>query len=269
MEPIARLSRDTVKASIHLGLEEIRYLVDSYYALQEYRKAAANQELALGKGDEPHEVVSWLRSQTEGIEGQIKRVLDRWTDDDPLSCAAKQVTGIGPVISAGLRAHIDITKAPTVGHIWRFAGLDPTMQWEKGQKRPWNASLKTLCWKIGESFVKVSGLESDFYGKVYLDRKQREDAKNTSGDFSSQAEDKLKRFKIGKDTKARGCYEQGLLPPAHIHSRAKRYAVKLFLAHYHHRAHEIIVGCPPPKPYIIEHGGHAHFIAPPPCWYED
>src|SRR5581483_161544 len=25
--------------------------------------------------------------------------------------------------------HIDIEKAPTAGHIWRFAGLDPTLRW--------------------------------------------------------------------------------------------------------------------------------------------
>jgi hypothetical protein len=54
-----------------------------------------------------------------------------------------------------------------------------------------------------------------------------------------------------------------MLPPARIHRRAVRYAVKLFLAHYHHVAYEVEFGEPPPKPYVIEHLGHVDFIGPP------
>ena len=49
----------------------------------------------------------------------------------------------------------------------------------------------------------------------------------------------------------------------HIHSRAKRYAVKLFLAHYQHVAYWHEFGAEPPKPYAIEHMGHADVIKPP------
>jgi len=55
----------------------------------------------------------------------------------------------------------------------------------------------------------------------------------------------------------------GKLPPAHIHARVKRWAVKLFLAHYHHVAWTLAIGAPPPKPYVIAVLGHADFIAPP------
>ncbi len=55
-----------------------------------------------------------------------------------------------------------------------------------------------------------------------------------------------------------------MLPPAErIQLRAQRYAVKLFLAHLHHVWHEIAFGTPPPKPFVIEHMGRAHYIAPP------
>jgi hypothetical protein len=176
---------------------------------------------------------------------------------------ARSIVGIGPVISAGLLAHIDITKAPTVGHIWRYAGLDPTQSWEKGQKRPWNARLKTLCWKIGESFVKVSGNEKDIYGKVYKERKEIETARNEKLEFSEQAIAILGKKRFGADTQAKKFYEQQMLPPAHIHARAKRYAVKLFLSHLHHVWWEVQTGEKPPKPYVLTHMGHAHYIAPP------
>ena len=98
------------------------------------------------------------------------------------------------MIAAGLEAHIDITRAPTVGHIWRYAGLDPTCEWRKGEKRPWNASLKTLCWKIGESFVKVSGKEKSLYGRLWKERKELEEKRNAAGEFADQAAERVNDF---------------------------------------------------------------------------
>jgi len=55
-----------------------------------------------------------------------------------------------------------------------------------------------------------------------------------------------------------------MLPPAHIHARARRYAVKLFLSHYHHVAYEVATGQKPPKPYVLDRiPGHTHYVAPP------
>lgn len=67
----------------------------------------------------------------------------KYVQDGLITC--NSIHGIGPVISAGLLAHIDIHRAVTVGHIWRFAGLDPSVKWLKKTKRPWNAGLKVLC----------------------------------------------------------------------------------------------------------------------------
>src|SRR3990167_10769230 len=171
LNPITRLSRDLKEAAATLSPDEARYLVDAYYQIQEYRKAASNQVRSLVEAKEPHAVILWLAEQNESLESQIKRALDRWSDANAVGQWAKSIVGIGPVISAGLLAHIDIAKAPTVGHIWRFAGLDPTLVWEKKTKRPFNAQLKTLCWKIGESFVKTCNNVASQYGPVYLARK--------------------------------------------------------------------------------------------------
>lgn len=314
-EPLARMSRVTKKSATALSLAELRFLVNGYYSFQESRKGMSNQARSLPVSDTPHhEVLIFMARQAETLELQIRGVLDTWTNQHAPSQWAKSIVGIGPVISAGLAAYIDITQAPTVGHIWRIAGLDPTQKWLGREKaaqlvrglendipellekvatvlnvkiprlservskygklnrenlvkaasiRPWNAALKTLCWKIGESFVKVSGNENDFYGKVYLERKRYEAERNEQGLYAAQAEAKLREFNIGKETEAYAAYSSGKLPPAHLHSRAKRYAVKLFLAHYHHVAFVTHYGTAPPKPYIIAHGEHTHFIAPP------
>ena len=65
------------------------------------------------------------------------------------------------------------------------------------------------------------------------------------------------------ETDARKHLEAGKLPPAQLHARAKRYAVKLFLAHWQHVAWEIRFGEAPPKPYALTQLQHAHYIAPP------
>ena len=59
-----------------------------------------------------------------------------------------------------------------------------------------------------------------------------------------------------------------LLPPARIHARARRYAVKLFVSHLHHVMYHEHFGKEPPKPYIFTRPEHTHFIQPPPPYPE-
>jgi hypothetical protein len=250
------------ETSKSMDKETARWLVDIYYTVQDYRIRSAGQERA-SKDAEPHALVSWCFGAFEQMEKNIKRALGLYAKESRLGEWCLSIHGIGPVITAGLLAHIDIERAPTVGHIWSFAGLDPTKSWEKGKKRPWNAKLKTLCaYKIGTSFVRLRGSDNDIYGKVYDTRKEQEIRLNEEGAFAEQAARVLRQKKI-QEPRIRAIYESGKLPPGHLDARARRYAVKLFLAHFHHVAYEIHYRARPPKPYILEHGGHVHFIAPP------
>lgn len=284
MESVARLSRDLRNASITLSEREARFLVDAYYAMQKDRIRAAHQNRTLNENAEPHDILLWLQGQRDVLEKQIARALDGYSGSLRIGQWARSQVGIGPIIAAGLAANIDVRgkypkghelefqprqlppwQCPTVGHIWRFAGLDPTVRWDPKTRRPWNGSLKRLCFLIGESFVKVSGNPDAVYGQAYVVRKARETAKNEAGDYASQAEAALREKKWRDDTTAKACYEQGKLPPGRIHMRAKRWATKLFLSHYHHVAYEIEFGEPPPKPYIMAKDPdlHTHFIGPP------
>lgn len=263
LDPVARLTRDLRNAARTLSTDEARFLVDAYYAMQSDRIRAEHQERTLSEGGEPHGVMSWLAGQRETLENQVRRALDAYSGAQPAGVWARSIVGIGPVIAAGLLANIDITRAPTVGHIWRFAGLDPTTKWDKGTRRPWNGSLKRLCWLIGESFVKVGGNEADVYGQVYKARKEQEIRKNEAGDFADQAAASLASQKFDKDTEALKHYQAGRLPPARIHLRAERYAVKLFLSAFHEVSYFLEYGRLPPKPYAIEHLGHVHYAEVP------
>ena len=294
------LSRDLRSAAATLSEAEARFLVDFYYQMQKDRIRAENQVRSIGqttipcadcedgqvspgpfladcdtcdgtgfKAGEPHELLVWLNTNTKSLENRIKSGLDVYSRSSELGRWARSVTGIGPVIAAGLLAHIDISRAPTAGAIWRFAGLDPSQTWEKKTKRPWNGKLKTLCWKAGESFVKVKGRDSDFYGHKYEERRAYEEAKNEQGDYQGQAEAMLEAKRIGKDSLAYKSYSVWKLPAGQLYSRAKRWAVKLFLAHYFAVGYEIMYDRKPPEPYILSaapddvRASHVHYIAPP------
>lgn len=243
----------------NLTRTEARYLVDAYYTVQDYRKTAANQlRAATPEHEQPSEVLSGFLAEYERLEHAMQKELERFAKSEPVGRWMMSITGIGPVISAGLLAHIEIEKAQAAGNIWSFAGLNPTATWSKGEKRPWNARLKTLCWLIGESFVKFSNHPKDMYGRVYVERKEYESERNDRGDNGELAAQILAQKRIGKETEAYKSLSQGKLPPGQIHARAKRYAVKRFLSHVFEVMYRDRYGKDPPAPYAIAHLEHVH-----------
>jgi hypothetical protein len=240
---------------------EARYLVDHYYRMQDDRKRAMMQMKAVDKAEESKETISLLAAADKALELEIAKWITDYAVAHPMWSYFKSVKGIGPIIAAGLLAHIDINKCPTVGHIYQFAGIAGNGQkpWLKKTLRPHNAKLKTLCWKIGQSFMKAGG----YYGDVYRARKVYEIERNERGDLAAQAENKLKTNNYGKTTDAYKHYKAGRLPPAQIDARARRYAVKLFLAHFWEVWYRVHFGKAPPLPYPIAHLDHAHYIPPP------
>jgi len=164
-------------------------------------------------------------------------------------------------------------------------------------RKPWNSKLKVLCWKLGESFIKQQNRPKDYYGAIYVDRKEYETIRNESGGNRDVAAREMQRYKYGKDTDAyywvNGCMTPAqsqllrtevpaaeqlgwakrnagalgsgtpMLPPGQIHSRARRYAVKLFLSHLQAVMYQDYYGKPGPKPWIFSDPKHTHYKDPP------
>lgn len=262
-EAIERLSRDLAMAGRTMGAREARFLVDAYYTSQENRKRAANQVRAMSTPEqpEPHVLLDWLFRQSKTIEGQIRRALDQYTQGHVMGSWMRQVVGIGPVISAGILAHLEKPR-PTVGKIYAFAGIagDGQKPWKAGEKRPYNTQLKTICWHAGQSFMKFSGRDDCFYGKIYRERKAFEQRMNDEGKRTETAAEWLPR--VGKTTEAYKHYAAGRLPPSQIDARSRRVAVKLFLSHVN-EVWLIRLGLPVPAPFAIGRQGHSDYIAPP------
>ena len=256
-EPIAvvKLSKDIRNMAKVMLPDEARLLVDSYYAMQKMRIQNGNRSFAMK--NEPHEILKWLTEQSLILEKQVASALDKFSAAQPMGDWLRSVYGIGPVISAGLIAHIDIKQCPTVGHIWSFAGLNPEQTWGKGEKRPYNASLKVLCWKIGDSFKKFCNAEECVYGKIYKDRKKYEVDRDLTGYNEETCKKTLaKGYNLKPEQKK--CYQSGHLPPGRLDLRASRYATKQFLSDMHYVWYKIEFKKEPPLPYPVSHLGHAH-----------
>jgi hypothetical protein len=249
---IPNLTKEVVLEAAKLSNAEARLLVANYYAAQESRKRADMQIRHLGDKDMPN-VLQYSADGYARIESQIVRALQAYCEEQAVGRWSLAQHGVGPVISAGLLAHIDMDKAPTVGHIWRYGGVDPTVKWLKGEKRPWNADLKQIFWHAGQCFKRTSGSEKSYYGELYQRYKATYVALNEAGAYAEAAS---KHVTHGKETQK--ALDKGQLPASRIDARACRAATKIFLSHWHEVAYRDKFGTLPPKPFALEHLGHAH-----------
>lgn len=258
LEPVSKLTKDIKAAARTLTQSEARYYVDTYYKIQDARIRARNQERAADQSveAEPNNLDAYLGDQFTVLEKEIAKALAVYVDAQPIGIWAKANKGVGPVIAAGIISRIDIHKAEHPSSIWRYAGLAPGQKRKKGQLVDWNPDLKRICWLLGESFVKVSGYNDAVYAKLYLSHKAKEQAQNENGHYTALAAEILATKNFDKTSDAYKAYSSGKLPPAHLHARAKRYAVKRFLSDLYAqwRAME---GLPVSVPWALsEYGGH-------------
>jgi hypothetical protein len=217
--------------TLELQTHEIAEMVSLYYDCQDLRIAHGNKK----RTEPPSELVQWLDFWMHAGENVINGKLKHWVESDkcpPEAAWAYEQVGIGPVLAAGLAAHINLEKAKTPSSVWKFAGLAPGFDRKKKHvKLPYNARLKVVAWKLGESFMKVSGKENAVYGHLYADFKAEEIKRNEAGLYKEQAALELATKNITKK-EAKAILESGKLTDGHLHSRAKRRAVKIFLVHY-------------------------------------
>ena len=354
-----RMSQDLKQASKLITAHEARLLVDRYYQMQDGRIRSESQIRAVEKqndlGQGATAIFEYLETNTNMLETQMRNSLTKYAEAHPLGVWAMSICGIAGVLAAGLLAHIQFEwdewdavkkeRNPDIHHIrnaagsiWSYAGLVGTpKKKEKGVLRDHNAKLKTLCYKIGESFVKVQGNDKDFYGKLFSEYKREYWRRNLAGDYREAAleaaatlrsdgtsthlwntgkvdpewvrefrnkgvvdltviRDALaaydgtegalyaswidefnatgvvnrswakelfgteKAFPVKPPTSDKGI---PMLSPAHIHARARRKVVKLFLSHFFEVGYHMHFGTRAPAPYIFAIESHKDYIPPP------
>ena len=323
-EALRRLSADLKKAARELTSDDARWLVDEYYTIQDARIRSHAQRRHSEDEAEPHALIAWIGDHMRRYENDIKLALGAFAESYRVGKWLQSIYGIGPVLSAAVLCHLDIRHAPTVGHWWSFAGLDPNRHWisrkeadvivrdvlkaedvkaptlqtvgsvaiQTGQKpdnllriattkpdktekelsaktlsaavskRPWNAKLKAvLVYRMGECFVKFQNRADCQYGKLLAFKKAELTAQNEAGKFKDFADRELKErgASMGHTERIKH-WREGKLAPGHIHDRARRWTIKLFMAHIHRVMHLDFYGKEPPKPYVLTLPNHTHEI---------
>lgn len=163
------------------------------------------------------------------------------------------IKGIGTNLAGKLIANIDdINRFATVSKLWAFSGWavrDGRREYnQKGKTSGYNHKLKSICWQIGDSFLKQ---QTPVYTDVYYVEKER-----------------LQR--LHPDTLCRDCKElwskehkakghKQMYNPLHLHNMAQRKMVKIFLQHLWVRWRES-EGLPVTAPYAEAILGHTNIV---------
>lgn len=258
-------------------------------------KTGRTHEMAAAGGDPA--ILMLVSDGFASIEGDILRILDWYVANDPLGAWCLTQKGVGTRYAANLMANIRFEldkchnpdcdgrdpkrKKPKKKHktgcrwcggqlvrepvmypsaIWAFCGLDPSKTWGKGEVRPWNARLKTVCHLLGEQWMRLKNNPDCFWGHVFDEYWKAEQAKNREMQFADQATVILE---AKPKHKQRAIYAKGMLSDGHIINRAYRKTVKAFLTWYHFVGYCIQFGETPPRLYVHEILGHGDLIEPP------
>jgi hypothetical protein len=255
---VARLAEDPSQ-----GLTVVRYLVEAYYDQQQFRISSAHRARMSEKAGASAFLLTWLADRDRDTEKAIVALLDQYTKLETTGMGqwAQSFVGVGPIISAALLATINMDIATTPSKVWRFYGLDPTVVWKKGEKRPWSALGKQIAFKLGDSFCKFHNRDDCVFGKLYAQRKALEIQRNDNGMNAETARKTLEIKKFSSKAKeTRLIYEAGKLPDGRLELRARRWAVKIFLREWWCEAYRRKFKKEPPPPYPIEKLGHSTLI---------
>lgn len=139
--------------TMNIGIPDksvVRYLVDSFYQVQDLRKASENQQRSTmqEKDGDGYDLPLFILGGISNIEGQIKKIIDVITDKIPICWYMKQVKGVGPMISATLYAYLDMDKAVSAGSFWTYCGLNDN-------NTPWLGKDKSATY-VKEVFTEIS-----------------------------------------------------------------------------------------------------------------
>jgi hypothetical protein len=219
------------------GENILRWLTDVYFQLQKVRIGMGNRVWAASEGvDSTNSVATVFRKQLfDQIESSEKLVAAQMEEaliGHPAWGFLQQVKGVGPGLATQLLGLIDdINKSPSISSLWRFAGYGVNEEGEaerlkKGEVAHFNKRLKVVVWKIGTSFLKCNSP----YRRIYDEAKTYYTANRP--DWT----------------------------PMRIHRAAMRKMNKIFLQHLWVKWREA-EGLPISKPWVLEHGGHVHYIS--------
>ena len=169
------------------------------------------------------------------------------------------ITSIRGLASGSLAAQLlaqidDISRFDTVSKLWRFAGYavinGAAEKNHRGEKSHYNARLKSVCYLVADQFIKQ---RTPIYREMYDEEKERQHRLHP---VVMCRECEMPR----EQCQSKKAHHQ-LYNDAHLHNRAWRKTIKVFLQHLWLVWREA-EGLPVSEPYVEAVMGHTHIVRP-------
>lgn len=198
----------------------------------------------LALGGRKDALAELIQPKLEEIEELIEHAMQREAQESvvwPWASRVKGTGGQGMVVGA-VMSRVDIYRVNTVSGMWAHFGFAPGQKRVKGQKIDYDAVGKTWCWRLGDCLLKANGK----FKAVYDKRKEYEVARV----LARGGKVKPAKSKMGESDMSLG----------HVHARAMRHMIKVYLACMYKVWREGL-GLPVQPPYIIgraDASGHVH-----------
>ncbi len=169
-----------------------------------------------------------VQESSEKFEALYKKLMMELVENQPVYIEFLQhIKGISSVLSANLIKEFgQCENALHISSLWKYCGMHvvdgKAPKREKGIKLDFSIKLRTLCWKISDSFVKQ---RTPFYRDIYDKEKERQSSfmSHSNGGNQTQSASHVEREN-----------QKIIAPQSKLHAdlRARRKMVKIFLAHY-------------------------------------
>jgi len=192
-------------------------------------------------GEQKHYIERILEVQknAEKFEKEYEKLMKEFVESEPIYIEfLSKIKGISGILSANLIKEFGYCEnAPYISSLWKFTGMhvkdEKAPVRKRGEKLEFNARLRTMVWKIGDSFVKQ---RTPFYRKIY-DKEKKKQIKLMEGVLNKLTKEQEKELKKIKKREEKREFFNKFNPKAPVSLmnadlRARRKMVKIFLAHY-------------------------------------
>jgi len=272
------------KPKTSVGLKQARWdalsaMVDASVAIERLRVASQIREAHLKRHNRADRETEEMSRRLAELEDYVNGRIAELIETHPAYPWFSLVKGVGRENIAKVIGLIDITKAPTISSLWKFAGLAPedgkAMKRVKGQKLTYNSQLRSMVWRLASSLRRAKGGFYDYYIREkdsYTQRFTEQGYKilptpsgvyaclNCGASWAKKREITpcCARPEIGKKTREE---PPGVVWLGHLDAMALRKMSKLFLACLW-LVWRKAEGLPIREPYSIGRQGHTKLISP-------
>lgn len=234
----------------------LAFIVDAQLAVEKLRVATQVRQSHLKRRDRQDENTDRVLAKLVEVEELIDGIVASDITAHPAYPWFSRVKGIGRENIGKVVGLIDITRAPMISSLWKFAGFHVvdghSPRREKGQKLEYNSQLRTMCWRLALSLIKANGKYADFY------RQQKQALVER---YTQQGMKIIPTLELPTDAKGRRYEPEGVIAVGHVANQAQRKMVKLFLSHLW-LVWRQAEGLPIRAPYVQEYRGHTSIISP-------